>query len=116
MRMRHVRLAFGLSLIAGAVLNGQQRGAQGGQPLPGGRGGGGRGGVQVMTLASGAWPDGGHIPERYTQVGDQDSPPFTWSNVPDGIASFVLIAHDVDAAAGSGTDDMLHWLLWNIPS
>jgi Raf kinase inhibitor-like YbhB/YbcL family protein len=69
-----------------------------------------------MTLASAAWPDGGQIPVRYTQVGDQDSPPFTWSNVPDGVASFVLIAHDVDAATGNGTDDMLHWLLWNIPS
>jgi len=36
--------------------------------------------------------------------------------VPEGIASFVLIAHDVDAATGSGTDDILHWMLWNIPA
>ncbi len=69
-----------------------------------------------MTLATTAWSAGGQIPVRYAQAGDQGSPPFTWSNVPDGVASFVLIAHDVDAAAGSGTDDMLHWLLWNIPS
>ena len=111
-----MRLAFGLSLFACAMLYGQQRGAPGGAPPPGGRGGGGRGGVQVMTLGTLAWPDGGQIPARYTQAGDQESPPFAWSNVPDGVASFVLIAHDVDAATGSGTDDMLHWLLWNIPS
>ena len=88
-------------------------GAPAGQP-PGGRGGG-RGGVQVMTLDAGAWPDGGQIPAKYTQAGDQVSPPFAWSNVPDGVASFVLIVHDLDAATGNGTDDILHWMLWNIP-
>jgi Raf kinase inhibitor-like YbhB/YbcL family protein len=29
--------------------------------------------------------------------------------------SFVLIVHDLDAAIGNGTDDMLHWMVWNIP-
>jgi Raf kinase inhibitor-like YbhB/YbcL family protein len=68
-----------------------------------------------MTLTSSAWPDGGTIPARYTQAGDQVSPPLAWSNVPETAASFVLIARDLDAAVGSGTDDMLHWMLWNIP-
>ena len=86
-------------------------------PAPAGqRGGGrGRGAVQVMTLTSTAWPDGGQIPAKYTQAGDEVSPPLAWSNAPDGVASFVLIVHDVDAAIGNGTDDMLHWMLWNIP-
>ena len=35
--------------------------------------------------------------------------------MPEGTVSFVLLFHDVDAAAGNGTDDVLHWLLWNIP-
>src|SRR6266436_5061690 len=104
MPMGPVRLSFGLALLGSALVHGQVRGAPGGQPPPGGRGGGGRGGVQVMTLATAAWPDGGQIPAKYTQAGDQISPPFTWSNVPDGIASFVLVAHDVDTAAGNGTD------------
>jgi Raf kinase inhibitor-like YbhB/YbcL family protein len=88
-----------------------------GQPPPGGRGGGGRGrgAIAVMTLTTSAWPDGGQIPAKYTQAGDQVSPPLAWSNVPDNIASFVLIVHDVDAAIGNGTDDILHWMLWNIP-
>jgi Raf kinase inhibitor-like YbhB/YbcL family protein len=85
-------------------------------PAPGGqRGGRGRAGVPVMTLTTPAWSDGGQIPAKYTQEGGESSPPFAWSNVPDGVVSFVLIAHDVDAAAGSGTEDMLHWLVWNIP-
>jgi Raf kinase inhibitor-like YbhB/YbcL family protein len=68
-----------------------------------------------MTLASSAWPDGGQIPAKYTQAGDQVSPALAWSNVPEGAASFVLIAHDLDSPIGNGTDDILHWMLWNIP-
>lgn len=83
---------------------------------PGGRGGrGGRGGVQVMTLTTAAWPDGGQIPVKYTQAGDQVSPALAWANAPDGTASFVLLFHDLDAATAGGTDDILHWMLWNIP-
>jgi len=117
--MRLARSTVGLVFLCAALAAGQQRGAPpagppGGQPQPGGRGGG-RGGVQVMALATPAWPDGGAIPAKYTQAGDQVSPPLTWSNVPDGVTSFVLVAHDLDAAAGNGTDDILHWMLWNIP-
>jgi len=68
-----------------------------------------------MTLTTSAWSDGGQIPIKYTQAGEQTSPPLAWSNVPDNVASFVLVAHDLDAAIGSGTDDILHWMLWNIP-
>jgi Raf kinase inhibitor-like YbhB/YbcL family protein len=93
-------------------------GTQRGQPPPGQPPGGGRGrgGVQVMTLTSSAFADGGAIPATYTQAGEDVSPPLAWSNVPANVASFVLIAHDVDAAIGSGTDDILHWMLWNIPA
>jgi Raf kinase inhibitor-like YbhB/YbcL family protein len=117
------RLALFLSVALGiAFVQAQapQRGAQppgapGGQP--GGRGGGrGRGAIPVMTLTSSAWPDGGQIPVKYTQVGEEASPPLAWSNVPENVASFILIAHDVDAAIGNGTDDLLHWMLWNIPA
>jgi Raf kinase inhibitor-like YbhB/YbcL family protein len=68
-----------------------------------------------MSLTSSAWPDGGRIPLRYTQAGLQVSPPLSWSQVPDGVASFVLTLRDADAATGNGTDDLLHWMLWNIP-
>ena len=69
----------------------------------------------MMTLTSTAWADGGMIPKKHTQAGEQVSPSLTWSNVPDGAQSFVLIVRDLDAAVGGGTDDMLHWMLWNIP-
>lgn len=69
-----------------------------------------------MTLTSTAWPDGGPIPAKHAQTGEQVSPALTWSDVPDTAASFVLIVHDPDAATGNGTDDVLHWLVWNIPA
>ena len=85
---------------------------------PAGRGGGGgrgRGGVQVMTLTTTAFADGGVIPTKYTQVGQEASPPLTWTGAPDSTASFVLIVHDPNAATGNGLDDILHWMVWNIP-
>jgi hypothetical protein len=93
-----------------------QRGAQPPAPPGGQRGGRGRGAVQVMTLASPAWPDGAEIPAKYTQAGPEVSPPLTWSHVPERVTSFALVAHDVDAAIGNGTDDLLQWMLWNIPA
>jgi Raf kinase inhibitor-like YbhB/YbcL family protein len=85
-------------------------------PPQGARGGRGRGGVQVMTLTTPSWTDGGQIPTKYAQPGHDVSPPLSWTNTPETTASFVLIVHDLDSAAGNGTDDTLHWLLWNIPS
>jgi Raf kinase inhibitor-like YbhB/YbcL family protein len=85
-------------------------------PAQGGRGGGrGRGAVQIMTLTAAAWPDGGEIPAKHSQPGGDISPALSWTNAPDTTASFVLIVHDLDAVTGSGVDDFLHWLVWNIP-
>jgi Raf kinase inhibitor-like YbhB/YbcL family protein len=129
MRAMHtLRIAILAALLTSSAAVAQQRGASppptpGGQPAPGGqppagqRGGGrGRGAVQVMTLTSTAWSDGGQIPAKYTQAGDESSPPLAWSNAPEGVVSYALIVHDVDAAVGNGTDDVLHWMLWNIPA
>jgi Raf kinase inhibitor-like YbhB/YbcL family protein len=117
----NLQLTLAQTLLLASLVSAQQPqrgtpppGVPAGQP-PGGRGGG-RGNVQTMTLASTAWADGGSIPVKYSQAGDQISPPLTWTNPPDGVASFVLLVHDVDAAIGSGTDDILHWMLWNIPA
>jgi Raf kinase inhibitor-like YbhB/YbcL family protein len=127
--MRLVRIMLVLATAGAAyaamaaqtpTASGGAAGQRGAQPpaAPGGqRGGGrGRGAVQVMTLSSPAWRDGAEIPAKYTQAGGEMSPPLTWSHVPDGVTTFVLIAHDVDAAIGNGTDDLLQWMLWNIPA
>jgi len=80
---------------------------------------GGRGGAQPLAITTTAWTDGAVIPDRFAQSGHDVSPPLAWTwtsaTPPDNIASFVLIIHDLDAPVGNGTDDMLHWLVWNIP-
>ena len=68
-----------------------------------------------MTLTSPAFTDGGMIPVKHAQPGHDVSPALAWTGAPDSTASFVLIVHDADAAVGDGTDDVLHWLVWNIP-
>jgi len=96
-------IALTASVLCSTTVNAQR----------GGRGG--RGGIRVMTLTSTAFSDGGMIPLKNAQPGRDASPPLAWSNAPDSTVSFVLIVHDADAAVGDGLDDMLHWMVWNIP-
>lgn len=76
----------------------------------------GRRAVGVLTLTTTAWTDGGAIPARHSQAGPEASPALSWSEAPDGTQSFVLLVHDLDARVGDGTDDVLHWLVWNLPA
>jgi Raf kinase inhibitor-like YbhB/YbcL family protein len=89
---------------------GSQRGD--GAPAGGQRGGGGG---PAMTLTTTAFADGGQIPPKYTQAGDQISPALTWNNAPPNTAAFVLHMHDMEGVRNRTTDDQLHWLVWNIP-
>lgn len=91
-------------------------GRAGGAPAGrGGGGGGGRGAIVAMTLTSSAFTDGGMIPMKHAQAGHDVSPPLSWSGAPDSTRAFVLIVHDADARIGDGNDDMLHWMVWNMP-
>ena len=71
--------------------------------------------VSAMTLESPAFADGGLIPAAHAQTGRDVSPPLTWTGAPEGTATFVLVVRDLDAVAPGGGDDLLHWLVWNIP-
>src|SRR5688572_19787839 len=111
--MRFIRSIMVLTILLAVmnVVTGQERGTAGqrgaGQRGGGERGGGdrgaapqrggggGRGGIQIMTLSSPAWPSGGTIPRKYTQAGEQVSPPLTWSGAPEGTVSFVLLFRDL---------------------
>jgi Raf kinase inhibitor-like YbhB/YbcL family protein len=109
------RLTFGLAVLVASAQSAIAQNPPPGAP-PGRGGGGGRGrAVRVMTLTSAGFTDGAQLPVKFSQAGEEVSPPLAWSGVPDSSASFVLVVHDADAAAGNGTDDVLHWLVWNIP-
>jgi hypothetical protein len=106
-------LAIGTVLLAAGIGS-----AFGQGPPPGGRGGGGARGPAGpgLTLTSPAFEDGGVIPNKYTQNDPKPvSPELDWDHVPAGTQSFVLLMHDPDVAMQKKTDDVTHWMAFNIP-
>lgn len=68
-----------------------------------------------LLLESTAFEDGGIVPQKY--VGREGvQPGFKISNAPEGTVSYAIIFHDLDVAIGGNTDDVLHWVAWNIPA
>jgi Raf kinase inhibitor-like YbhB/YbcL family protein len=73
-------------------------------------------GETTMDLLSSGFTHQGAIPPVYTCEGKDTSPPLTWSGLPAGTKSLVLIVDDPDApdpAAPKMT--WVHWVLYNIP-
>ncbi|HEY7682222.1 MAG TPA: YbhB/YbcL family Raf kinase inhibitor-like protein [Gemmatimonadales bacterium] len=70
----------------------------------------------ALSLSSASFVHNGAIPARHTCEGPDTSPPLTWTDVPAGTRSLVLIVDDPDApdpAAPRMT--WVHWVLYNIP-
>jgi Raf kinase inhibitor-like YbhB/YbcL family protein len=65
-----------------------------------------------FVLETKAFPKAGEIPARYTCSGDDVSPALSWSGVPQGTQSFVLIVDDPDAPSGTFT----HWIIYDLPA
>ena len=112
-------LALMAGVLALAATPSLAQGGQGGgrgQGSGGGRGGRGGGGIVTITVSSTSFPDGAEIPAKYT--GQGVSPELSWTGAPAATMSYVLIMHDVDAAipAGNLTNDISHWVVWNIPA
>lgn len=112
--MRRKALLTALVVLAGSIYAGAQApqaqtpAAQGRGQQPPARPG--------LTLTTTAFQDGGEIPARYTQSDPNPvSPRLQWTNVPDNTVSFALIMHDPDVARMRTTEDMLHWMAFNIP-
>src|ERR1700691_370270 len=71
-----------------------------------------------LTLRTTGFDDGGIIPNKYTQAAENGapvSPKLTWTNVPDGVVSFAIILHDPDTSLNKTTNEVLHWMIFNIP-
>jgi Raf kinase inhibitor-like YbhB/YbcL family protein len=122
MRMVHLTTAVAVAGLVMVLYSAPQ--AQGGGGQRGGGGGRGagapagapQGGAAPMRLMSNSFIDGGLIPLKYTQAGEQASPQLAWANAPMGTQSYVLHMHDMEGARNKTTDDQLHWLVWNIPA
>ncbi len=69
----------------------------------------------TLTLTSSAFEHGGEIPAKYTCSGEDISVPLTWSGVPEGTRSLVLIVDDPDAPDPNAPKMVwVHWVLYNL--
>ncbi len=67
--------------------------------------------VMKIPLTSAAFADGQPIPAKYTADSLDISPPLAWTNAPAGTKSFVVLADDPDAPAGT----WVHWVIYDLP-
>lgn len=65
----------------------------------------------TFALTSTAFKDGETIPAKYTDDGQDVSPPLKWTEPPKETESFALIADDPDAPRGT----WVHWVAYRIP-
>lgn len=66
-----------------------------------------------LYVTSDAFPSGGTINERYTQNGENRSPPVAWTKGPTGTLSYAIIVED---AGVRRTEPVTHWIVYDIPS
>ena len=115
----HLLMSAAVTILTVGLASAQDRGAGAGAGAAqgAGRGGRGGGGLAMLTVTSTSFADGAEIPAKYAG-GQGVSPQLSWSGAPATATSFVLIMHDVDVAipAGNLTNDITHWVVWNIPA
>lgn len=107
--------AMGATALAQAPAGGPPPGGPGGAAGGPPRGGGGGFGLAPVLVESKAFEDGGVVPLKYSFYGTNTQPDFKLSNLPATAQSVAIIFHDLDVAMGGNTDDVLHWVAWNIP-
>lgn len=103
-----VTLVFALGIAIGANAQQGRR-----APASGGR----KTRPRPLRMSIPGFADGSQIPLKYTCVakGHGVSPAVRWSQVPAGTKSFILLVQDPEAHPGRGTQDVTHWMIWNIP-
>lgn len=70
----------------------------------------------TLILSSQAFAGNETIPSLYTCDGRDNSPPLSWSGLPEGTKSLALIMDDPDAPDPKAPKrTWVHWVLYNIP-
>jgi hypothetical protein len=70
------------------------------------------GGVRLL-VTSDALHNGGEMDEKYTQNGENVSPPVQWSKGPTGTRSFAILVED---AGVNRAEPIAHWVIYDLPS
>ena len=107
---------------AGFSLAQQAPPAAGAPPAGAGAGAAGRGGAPPpappFRIMSPDMVDGSLLPQQFSCAAGTAavSPSLQWTNAPRGTRSFALIVHDMEPRPQKKLDDILHWMVWNIPA
>jgi Raf kinase inhibitor-like YbhB/YbcL family protein len=72
-----------------------------------------RAGTAALQVNSLAFADHGPIPAVYTADGDGVSPPLSWTGIPAGAASLILIVEDADAPT---PQPLVHAIVGDLPA
>ena len=67
----------------------------------------------TIEVRSEAFAAGAKIPKKYTGEGPDQSPPLTWTGVPDKTKELALICEDPDAPS---PEPWVHWVIYKIPA
>jgi hypothetical protein len=74
------------------------------------------GNPMTLSIKSASFSHNGEIPTRFTCEGEDVSPALSWSGVPEGTKSLVLIVDDPDAPDPKAPKmTWVHWVLYDIP-
>lgn len=67
--------------------------------------------ASTLQISSPVVSEGATIPTQFTCSGANQSPPLSWSGVPQGTKSLALLVEDPDAPIGT----FVHWVMYDIP-
>jgi Raf kinase inhibitor-like YbhB/YbcL family protein len=108
--------AMAAAAAFGAVVSVQAQpagGAQSGPPVLAKTLAPSKGGAPRLLITSNVLRSGGEMDDRFTQNGDNKSPPINWSRGPAGTQSYVILAED---AGVDRAEPIVHWVIYDLPS
>lgn len=65
----------------------------------------------ALELKSSAFGDGTQIPRKYTEDGQDVSPPLAWTDPPEGTSEWALVCDDPDAPS---QQPWVHWVIYRL--
>jgi Raf kinase inhibitor-like YbhB/YbcL family protein len=72
----------------------------------------GRPGNMNLRTTSSAFVSGDALPQRFTQDGENISPPLTWARGPAGTIAYVVLVEDNSV---NRPEPIVHWIVYDIP-
>ena len=104
---------FVFATMLGAFAFAQTPGGQGGPPVLASKLAPPRGGSARLLVTSDAFGAGKSLDDKYTQNGQDVSPPLAWTKGPAGTQSYVVLTED---AGVDRKEPISHWVVYDIPS